>query len=43
MRACGFAVTAGNVVWRGMPVIVHPLAVGLACPRAYDLGRDSDE
>ncbi|OYV24157.1 MAG: hypothetical protein B7W97_00915 [Mycobacterium sp. 20-66-4] len=34
MRACGFAVTADDVVWRGMPAIVHPLAVGRACPRA---------
>jgi ubiquinone/menaquinone biosynthesis C-methylase UbiE len=33
MRACGFAVTADDVVWRGMPAIVHPLAVGRACPR----------
>src|SRR4029453_510478 len=24
MRACGFAVTADNVVWRGMPPIVRP-------------------
>lgn len=33
MRACGFAVTADDAVWRGMPPIVHPLAVGRACPR----------
>ena len=30
MRACGFTVKADDVVWRGMPAIVHPLAVGLA-------------
>jgi SAM-dependent methyltransferase len=30
MRACGFAVEADDVVWRGMPPIVHPLAVGRA-------------
>ena len=30
MRACGFAVTADDVVWRGMPAIVHPLTVGRA-------------
>jgi ubiquinone/menaquinone biosynthesis C-methylase UbiE len=30
MRACGFAVTADNVVWRGMPPIVRPLTVGRA-------------
>lgn len=30
MRACGFAVTADDVVWRGMPAIVHPLVVGRA-------------
>ena len=30
MRACGFTVTADDVVWRGMPAIVHPLAVGRA-------------
>jgi SAM-dependent methyltransferase len=30
MRACGFAVTADNVPWRGMPPIVRPLAVGRA-------------
>jgi SAM-dependent methyltransferase len=30
MRACGFAVAAHDVVWRGMPVIVHPLMVGRA-------------
>jgi ubiquinone/menaquinone biosynthesis C-methylase UbiE len=30
MRACGFAVAADNVVWRGMPPIVHPLMVGRA-------------
>jgi len=30
MRACGFTVTADEVVWRGMPAIVHPLAVGRA-------------
>ncbi|HZA12237.1 class I SAM-dependent methyltransferase [Mycobacterium sp.] len=30
MRACGFAVAADDVVWRGMPAIVHPLIVGRA-------------
>ena len=30
MRACGFAVAADDVVWRGMPAIVHPLAMGRA-------------
>ncbi len=30
MRACGFAVAADDVVWRGMPRIVHPLMVGRA-------------
>jgi ubiquinone/menaquinone biosynthesis C-methylase UbiE len=30
MRACGFTVEADDVVWRGMPAIVHPLAVGRA-------------
>lgn len=30
MRACGFAVAADDVVWRGMPPIVHPLMVGRA-------------
>ena len=30
MRACGFAVAADDVVWRGMPAIVHPLVVGKA-------------
>ena len=30
MRACGFAVPANDVVWRGMPPIVHPLMVGRA-------------
>jgi ubiquinone/menaquinone biosynthesis C-methylase UbiE len=34
MRACGFAVSADNAVWRGMPSIVRPLVVGRACPRA---------
>jgi ubiquinone/menaquinone biosynthesis C-methylase UbiE len=33
MRACGFAVTADEVVWRGMPSIVHPLTVGCARPQ----------
>ena len=28
MRSCGFAVEADDVVWHGMPAIVHPLAVG---------------
>jgi ubiquinone/menaquinone biosynthesis C-methylase UbiE len=30
MRACGFTVAADDVVWRGMPTIVHPLVVGRA-------------
>lgn len=30
MRACGFTVAADDAVWRGMPVIVVPLAVGMA-------------
>jgi ubiquinone/menaquinone biosynthesis C-methylase UbiE len=30
MRACGFTVEADDAVWRGMPAIVHPLAVGRA-------------
>jgi pimeloyl-ACP methyl ester carboxylesterase len=30
MRACGFAVAADDVVWRGMPPIVGPLMVGRA-------------
>ena len=30
MHACGFTVEADNVVWRGMPAIVHPLIVGRA-------------
>jgi ubiquinone/menaquinone biosynthesis C-methylase UbiE len=30
MRACGFAVAADDMVWRGMPAIVHPLIVGRA-------------
>ncbi|KAA0087216.1 class I SAM-dependent methyltransferase [Mycolicibacterium sp. P9-64] len=30
MRACGFVVDADDGVWRGMPAIVHPLAVGRA-------------
>ena len=30
LRACGFTVAAQNVVWRGMPAIVHPLAMGRA-------------
>jgi SAM-dependent methyltransferase len=30
MRACGFTVEAEDGVWRGMPAIVHPLAVGRA-------------
>ena len=30
MRACGFDVTADNVVWRGMPTIVRPLMIGRA-------------
>ena len=30
MRACGFTVAADDVVWRGMPAIVHPLMMGRA-------------
>jgi ubiquinone/menaquinone biosynthesis C-methylase UbiE len=30
MRACGFTIAAEDDVWRGMPVIVHPLIVGRA-------------
>lgn len=30
MRACGFTVAAEEAVWRGMPAIVHPLAIGRA-------------
>ncbi|OBF38062.1 methyltransferase type 11 [Mycobacterium sp. ACS1612] len=30
MRGCGFTVQADDTVWRGMPAIVHPLAVGRA-------------
>ena len=30
MRACGFSVAADDVVWRGMPAIVHPLVMGRA-------------
>ncbi|OBF95967.1 hypothetical protein A5790_07065 [Mycobacterium sp. 852002-51152_SCH6134967] len=30
LRASGFTVSAQNVVWRGMPAIVHPLAMGRA-------------
>lgn len=30
MHACGFAVTAEEAVWRGMPRIVHPLLMGRA-------------
>jgi SAM-dependent methyltransferase len=33
MRACGFDVAAEEVVWRGMPAIVHPLAMGRATYR----------
>jgi ubiquinone/menaquinone biosynthesis C-methylase UbiE len=33
MRACGFTVEADDAVWRGMPAIVHPLAVGRATRR----------
>lgn len=32
MRASGFTVVTGDAVWRGMPAIVHPLAVGRATP-----------
>ena len=30
MRACGFTVEARDMIWHGMPTIVHPLAVGRA-------------
>ncbi|HVQ53131.1 MAG TPA: class I SAM-dependent methyltransferase [Mycobacterium sp.] len=30
MRDCGFTVVAEDLVWRGMPAIVHPLVVGRA-------------
>lgn len=30
MRACGFTVTAQHAVWRGMPSLVAPLAIGSA-------------
>ncbi|HEX5142724.1 MAG TPA: class I SAM-dependent methyltransferase [Mycobacterium sp.] len=30
MRACGFTVAAEDATWRGMPLIVHPLAIGRA-------------
>jgi len=30
MRACDFTVAADDVVWHGMPAIVHPLTVGRA-------------
>ena len=30
LRACGFTVSADDVVWHGMPAIVHPLVVGRA-------------
>jgi ubiquinone/menaquinone biosynthesis C-methylase UbiE len=33
MRAGGFAVAADDVVWRGMPAVVHPLVVGRATRR----------
>ena len=39
MRACGFAVEANDVVWHGMPTIVHPLAVG--CAARLSVGRVS--
>jgi SAM-dependent methyltransferase len=32
MRACGFTVIVEDAVWRGMPAIVHPLALGRATP-----------
>ena len=32
MVACGFTIAADDAVWRGMPPIVHPLAVGRATP-----------
>lgn len=34
MRSCGFAVTADDAVWRGIPAIVHPLVVGRASRRS---------
>ena len=39
MRTCGFAVEADDVVWHGMPAIVHPLAVG--CAARLSVGRAS--
>ncbi|WP_101951050.1 class I SAM-dependent methyltransferase [Mycobacterium sp. 3519A] len=30
MRGCGFSVEADDAVWRGMPAVVHPLAIGRA-------------
>lgn len=30
MRACGFTVIARHAIWRGMPAVVHPLAIGRA-------------
>lgn len=33
MRTCGFDVAAQDETWRGLPAIVHPLAVGRAVPR----------
>lgn len=30
MRSCGFAVTAHDAVWRGMPPVVRPLSMGRA-------------
>ena len=38
IRACGFVIAADDVVWRGMPPIVHPLMVGRATRRS---GRSS--
>jgi ubiquinone/menaquinone biosynthesis C-methylase UbiE len=40
LRACGFTVAAQNVVWRGMPAIVHPLAMGRAT-RTDQIRRES--
>jgi ubiquinone/menaquinone biosynthesis C-methylase UbiE len=34
MRACGFTVEAQDLVWRGMPAVVHPLAMGRATLQA---------
>jgi ubiquinone/menaquinone biosynthesis C-methylase UbiE len=36
MRACDFEVEAAGAVWRAMPPIVRPLAIGHARPRRQD-------